>query len=100
MTDMMDISNKYVLINSIPVKGPYVIDVVGNQEKIEEVLGYKNSYINKVISKGNEVYIYRVLNLKVQEYKQKRDKNKMAIDYLLNNKSLVDEQEPTHLESE
>lgn len=28
MTDIMDISNTYVLVNSIPIKAPYIIDVI------------------------------------------------------------------------
>lgn len=82
MTDIMDISSKYIIINSIPISAPYVIDVIGDKDKISEAIGYSNSYINKIISKGNEVEIYEVSNLKIEKYIQKKDKNKMVIDYL------------------
>lgn len=82
MTDIMDISSKYVLINSIPISSPYVIKAVGNQEKIMEVINYNNSQISKIISKGNEVEIYKILNLKIDKYIVKKDKNKMIIDYI------------------
>ncbi|MCI8616906.1 MAG: DUF881 domain-containing protein [Clostridia bacterium] len=82
MTDIMDISSKYVLINSVPISEPYKIKAIGNQEKIKEVLNYNNSQINKILSKGNEIKIYNSFNLKVDKYIQKKDKNKMIIDYL------------------
>ena len=82
MTDMMDISGTYILINSNPIKAPYIIDVIGNQEKIENTLNYNNSYITKIKSKGNNVDIYRIKNIKIDEYVQKRDQNKMLADYL------------------
>lgn len=82
MTDMMDISGTYILINSCPIKAPYIIDVIGNQEKIESTLDYNNSYITKIKSKGNNVDIYRIRNVKIDGYVQKRDQNKMLIDYL------------------
>lgn len=82
MTDMMDISGTYILINSNPIKAPYIIDVIGNQEKIENTLNYNNSYITKIKSKENNVDIYRIKNIKIDEYVQKRDQNKMLSDYL------------------
>ena len=82
MTDIMDISNKFVLLNSIPINSPYVIDVIGNQNKIEEVLFFNNSYITKIMNSGNNVDIYRKNYLKVEKYSQKRDSNKLLVNYL------------------
>ena len=82
MTDMMDISETYILINSNPIKAPYIIDIIGNQEKIKNVLDYNNSYINKIKNKGNNVDIYKARNIKIDEYVQKRDQNKMLTNYL------------------
>lgn len=82
MTDIMDISNTYVLINSIPIKGPFIINVIGNQEKITEVLNYNNSYITKIKSKGNNVYIQNIRYMEIEKYTQKKDQDKMLINYL------------------
>ena len=82
MTDVMDISNTYVLINSIPISGPYYIEAIGDKDKLEEALHYSNSQYNKIKSKGNETQIYEVPYLTVNKYVQKKDKNKMTIDYL------------------
>jgi len=82
MTDMMDISEKYVLINSVPVDGPYIIDVIGNQNEIVKTLEYNNSYISKIKEKGNSIEINKILNLKIEKYQTKRDQNKMLVDYL------------------
>lgn len=82
MTDMMDISSKYVLVNSIAIDAPFVIDAIGNQDKIEEALGYNNSYITKIKSKGNNVYIKHINTLKIDKYVQKKDQDKMLVNYL------------------
>lgn len=82
MTDSMDISNTYVLLNSIPISAPYVIDVIGDSDKIEEAINYSNSYITKTREKGNGIEVYIMTNLKIDKYVQKKDKDKMSIDYL------------------
>lgn len=82
MTDMMDISSKYVLINSIPIEGPFIINAIGNQEKILESLNYNNSYITKIKEKGNKVEIYKFNKIEVEKYTQKKDQNKMLANYL------------------
>ena len=82
MTDIMDISNTYVLVNSIPVSAPFVVDAIGDIGKMEEALYYRNSQYNKIKSRGNEIVIYEISNLKIDKYVQKKDKDKMAIDYL------------------
>lgn len=82
MTDMMDISSKYVLVNSISIQAPFVIDIIGNQDKIEETLTYNNSYITKIKSSGNNVYTKRINILKIDKYTQKKDQDKMLVNYL------------------
>ena len=82
LTDIVDISSTYVLINSISINAPYVIEVVGNQDKIEEILNYNNSYITKIKNKGNIVNINRINYIKIEKYIQKKDQNKMLVNYL------------------
>lgn len=82
MTDIMDIGNEYTLVNSIPISRPYTIKAIGDQEKILEALDYSNSQIKKIMNKGNNVDIYRVGNLEIEQYIQKKDKNKMAMEYI------------------
>lgn len=82
MTDIMDISNEYILVNSIPISGPYTIQAIGNPEKILEALNYVNSQTNKIMHRGNKVEYNQVENLKVNRYIQKKDKDKMAIEYI------------------
>jgi len=82
MTDIMDISNTYVLVNSIPISAPYVIHAIGDVDKMEEALYYNNSHYNKIKDKGNEIELYKIFNLTIDKYVQKKDKDKMTIDYL------------------
>jgi len=82
MTDIMDISNTYVLVNSIPISAPYVIHAIGDVDKMEEALYYNNSHYNKIKDKENEIKLYKIFNLTIDKYVQKKDKDKMTIDYL------------------
>ena len=81
-TDAMDISNTYVLLNSIPITAPYSIKVIGNSEDLETALYYANSQYSKIKSKGNDMTIYEYNILQVDKYIHKKDKDKMIIDYL------------------
>ena len=81
-TDIMDISSKYVLLNSIPITSPFVIKVIGDKEDLETALYYTNSQYNKIKDKGNDIQIYEYTNLKIEQYVQKKDKDKMNIDYI------------------
>lgn len=84
LTDIVDISSTYVLVNSIPIDSPYIINVVGDKDKLLQNLNYNNSYINKIRAKGNNVEIYKSSRIFVDKYNQIRDKDKMNIDYLSN----------------
>ena len=81
-TDVMDISNTYVLLNSIPISAPYSIKAIGNPEDLETALYYVNSQYNKIKSRGNDIIIYEYPNLQIEGYIHKKDKDKMRIDYL------------------
>lgn len=82
MTDIMDISNTYVLVNSILISAPYIIHAIGDIDKMEEALYYNNSHYNKIKEKGNQIELYKIYNLTIDKYVQKKDKDKMLIDYL------------------
>lgn len=82
LTDIMDISSTYVLINSIPISAPYTIKVIGDIQTLEDNLDYNNSYLNKIKSKGNKVEIYKSTRVVIDKYENTRDKDKMSIEYI------------------
>lgn len=81
MTDLMDISKKYVLLNSHLISAPYTIKVIGNQEALIEKINASNSYFTKIKESGNPIYI-DTKNVTVEEYVQKTEQSKLLIDYL------------------
>lgn len=81
MTDMMDISKKYVLINSSLIESPFIIKVIGNPEKLLYRIHEKNSYFTKILDSGNDVQIGEG-NIMVEKYVQKTDPNKLDFRYL------------------
>lgn len=84
LTDIMDISDTYVLINSVPISAPYIIKAIGNKKDLEDNLNYNNSYLNKIRNKSNTVEIYESNILSIDKYEHKRDKNKMNFEYVNN----------------
>lgn len=43
MTDIVMIQTRYILVNGERIASPYVINVIGDQEKLNEALNFKNS---------------------------------------------------------
>lgn len=85
LTDIVDISSTYILVNSIPLKAPYTIEVIGNPEKLLENLNYANSYLTKIKTKGNIVEVQEKARVTIVSYESRREKNKFDIEYLKNN---------------
>ena len=82
MSDLMDANNKYVLLDGVPIKAPYLVKAIGNIKKINETLNYKNSTINKLKEKETETYIDSKFFVTVEEYDETIGKNKIVTNYL------------------
>ena len=45
-TDIVDISNKYILVNSNKISSPYIVTAIGDQAYLKSALSIKNGYID------------------------------------------------------
>lgn len=71
MTDIVEIADKYILINGERISGPYEIRVIGNQEKLEEVLNYPDTgFISYYKSMGYKIELNKQNDVKINAYKK------------------------------
>lgn len=81
MTDAMDISKKYVLLDSNLISSPYVIKVIGNTENLTKKIRANNSYFSKIENSGNLLQIMSK-RLTVEQYIPQNGQSKMLVNYL------------------
>lgn len=82
-TDIVDISQKYILLNSIPLSHSFLICAIGNSNKMIEALNYSNSMINKLKNNNVDVLIEKNSILKIDKYVQNRGQNKLDVKYAI-----------------
>ena len=80
MTDIVDISNSYILVNSEKVVSPYKIKVIGDQTYLESALNIKNAgYVDKYSKIGYSINVEKVNDLTIPKYD-----GKMELKYIDN----------------
>ncbi len=80
MTDIVDISNSYILVNSEKVVSPYKIKVIGEQTYLESALNIKNAgYVDKYSKIGYSINVEKVNDLTIPKYD-----GKMELKYIEN----------------
>ena len=82
MTDIVDIGNKYTLVNSQVVSGPYTVKAIGERNYLQSALGIKNGYIDQMSANGKSVSVETKRNIKIFKYEAKTDKDKLDIQYI------------------
>lgn len=82
MTDIMDISKEYILVNSVCVSSPYIIKVIGNTDDIKQQLEFENSAISKLTKSGKNVLVTSKIYQKILKYDARKGQNKISISYM------------------
>lgn len=80
-TDIMDISQKYILLNSIPLSDEFTISAIGDPSSIMNVINNENSIFNKLYNSNINIYIEKKYFFKIKKYEQSRGQNKLNILY-------------------
>lgn len=71
LTDIVQISGKYILVNGERIVSPYEIKAIGNQEQLEEVLNFPNEgFIPYYQNKGYAIEMSLQSNIKIEAYNQ------------------------------
>lgn len=54
-TEIVDIINRYIMINGKRISGPYVIKAIGDQKYLESGITLKNGYIDEMNANGKKI---------------------------------------------
>lgn len=68
LTDIVDISNKYILVNSNKVSSPYTVLAIGDENYLKSALGLKNGYIDIKQKDGYNIQVQEKKNIQINKY--------------------------------
>ena len=68
ITDIVDISSRYILINSNKVSSPYIIKAIGDKTHLKSALTIKNGYYDLKQKEGYNIGIQEKSNIKINKY--------------------------------
>jgi len=68
LTDIVDISNKYILVNSNKVSSPYTVLAIGDENYLKSALNIKNGYIDTKQKEGYTISVESKNNIKINKY--------------------------------
>ena len=76
MTDIVDINNSYILVNSEKISSPYKIKAIGDQTYLESALSIKNAgFVDKYNKIGYTVEIEKKNDIVIPKYKKSMELN-------------------------
>ena len=70
MTDIFNISTRYIKVNSNKVSSPYTVKVIGDKTYLKSALTIKNGYIDLKQKDGYEISIQEKTNIKINKYSE------------------------------
>lgn len=68
LTDIVDISNKYILVNSNKVSSPYIILAIGEENYLKSALSIKNGYVDVKQKDGYSIQVQERKNIQINKY--------------------------------
>lgn len=68
LTDIVDISSRYTMINSNKIVSPYLVKAIGDKTYLKSALMIKNGYQDIKQKAGYQISIQEVSNVKIQKY--------------------------------
>ena len=68
LTDIVDISNRYILVNSNKISSPYTILAIGDENYLKSALNVKNGYVDTKQKEGYNISVESKSNIKINKY--------------------------------
>lgn len=68
LTDIVDISARYTIVNSNKIVSPYIVKAIGDKTYLKSALMIKNGYQDMKQKAGYQISIQEVTNVKIQKY--------------------------------
>jgi len=78
MTDIVDIGNQFIVINSQRISSPYVIKAIGEKTYLQSALTIKAGYVDRYKASGVNINVETKNNIKILKY----DGDKFNIKYI------------------
>ncbi len=83
MTDIVDISDRYILVNSQNITAPYVVKAIGNKTYLQSALSLKNiGFIDEYKAYNKTVKLDVRNNITINKYEANDKANKMVLRYI------------------
>lgn len=70
MTDIFDISSRYIKVNSKKISAPYTIKAIGDKTYLKSALTIKNGYVDLKEKDGYDISIQEKSNVKINKYSE------------------------------
>ncbi len=68
LTDIVDISNKYILVNSNKVSSQYTVLAIGDENYLKSALSIKNGYVDVKQKDGYNILVQEKKNILIKKY--------------------------------
>ena len=68
ITDIVDISNRYILVNSNKISSPYTVLAIGDENYLTSTLNIKNGYVDIKQKEGYNISVENKTNIKINKY--------------------------------
>lgn len=68
LTDIVDISSRYILVNSNKISSPYIIMAIGDENYLRSALNIKNGYVDEKQKQGYNITVNTKTNIKMNPY--------------------------------
>ena len=68
LTDIVDISSRYILVNSNKISSPYTILAIGDENYLKSALNVKNGYVDSKQKEGYTISVESKTNIKINKY--------------------------------
>ena len=67
-TEIVDIINRYIMVNGKRISGPYIIKAIGDQKYLESGITLKNGYIDEMNANGKKITYETVDEVSINAY--------------------------------
>lgn len=68
ITDIVDVGNKYIVVNKVKISSPYIVKAIGDKVHLQSALTIKNGYYDLKKKSEFNIDIQDKTNIKIEKY--------------------------------
>ena len=80
ISDIVNISTRYIMVNSNKISSPYIIKAIGDRTYLKSALTIKNGYIDIKQKNEYEIKVEEKTNIKINKYSKKVNLKYIKVD--------------------